>query len=310
MSQSSKLVIIMMATYNGEKFLAEQLDSLVNQSHVNWRLIVSDDGSTDRTLEIIENYRKVWGSDRIKIVAGPRKGYAQNFLSMACNQELRADYYAFCDQDDVWLVDKLANVVKCLEGQNGTSIPHVYCGRTIYVREDGTYSGCSPEFVNPPSFQNALVQSIAGGNTMIFNQAAKNLVELTGSVPTQWHDWWVYQLVTGAGGKVLYDPIPQVMYRQHTNAIVGGSTSFLTRVRRLKRAFMGEFSVWSEQHLACLRMSYAYLNESSRETLECFMAMRSAKFMDRYRLFKRSGLYRQSWLGSKTLMLEALLKKI
>ena len=100
-------VLILMGTFNGEKYIREQLDSIAAQSHKNWRLVMSDDGSTDRTLEIARRWAEEVGEDRVDIVDGPRQGFAQNFLSMACDPSLNADFYAFCDQDDVWMPRKL-----------------------------------------------------------------------------------------------------------------------------------------------------------------------------------------------------------
>lgn len=107
MTVSSPSVAILMGTFNGEKYLAEQLDFLEAQTVTNWRLYVSDDGSTDATLDIIHRYQSKWGTDKIQYRLGPQKGFAQNFLSLACDTSIKADYYAFCDQDDVWLPEKL-----------------------------------------------------------------------------------------------------------------------------------------------------------------------------------------------------------
>ena len=103
MNSSQPSVAILMATFNGEKFLAEQLDSLQIQTISNWRLYVSDDGSSDGTMDIIKRYQVLWGADKLQYRPGPQKGFAQNFLSLACDPDIKADYYAFCDQDDVWL---------------------------------------------------------------------------------------------------------------------------------------------------------------------------------------------------------------
>lgn len=101
------LVAILLCTYNGARFLAEQLESLEYQTHQNWVVIASDDGSTDLTLEILQQYQAKWPSGKLTIRGGPQKGFSQNFLSLACDPEIKANYYAFCDQDDVWLPEKL-----------------------------------------------------------------------------------------------------------------------------------------------------------------------------------------------------------
>jgi glycosyltransferase involved in cell wall biosynthesis len=194
------LVAILLCTYNGARFLAEQLDSLEAQTHQNWVVIASDDGSTDQTLEILQQYRAKWPSGKLSIRSGPQKGFCQNFLSLACCPEIKADYYAFCDQDDVWLPEKLSIALVNIAFNQQLNIPYLYCGRTNYVTENLKSCGISPLFVFPPSFRNALVQSIAGGNTMVFNVALKRLIENAGPLDVPSHDWWVYILVTGSGG--------------------------------------------------------------------------------------------------------------
>ena len=99
--ETSPLVAILMGTMNGARFLPEQLDSLAAQTHQNWVLIASDDGSTDDTLGILKAYQAKWPTGKLIIKEGPKQGFCVNFLSMACDPSIQADYYAFCDQDDV-----------------------------------------------------------------------------------------------------------------------------------------------------------------------------------------------------------------
>lgn len=100
-------VAILLATYNGERFLAAQLESLVHQTHQNWFLIASDDGSSDGTIKILKHYQERWPQGKLIIRRGPQGGYCKNFLTLACDKSVLADFYAFCDQDDVWLPEKL-----------------------------------------------------------------------------------------------------------------------------------------------------------------------------------------------------------
>jgi hypothetical protein len=170
--------------------------------------------------------------------------------------------------------------------------------------------GCSPLFSFPRTFRNALIQSIAGGNTMVFNQKTKSLLEKVGVVDHPSHDWWVYQLATGAGGIVFYDPNPQVFYRQHKGALVGGNNSFVARIERLYMVFNGQFRSWSDANIAILCLAKPLLTHGSRETLELFQKMRNARLKDRFRLLEVSGLYRQTWSGTISLLVAALMKKI
>lgn len=304
------LVAILMGTMNGERFLAEQLDSLQAQTHQNWVLIASDDGSADRTLEILQQYQAKWPDGKLIIKEGPKRGFCVNFLSMACDPAIKADYYAFCDQDDVWLATKLAVALQNIIQNQEENMPYVYCGRSSYVNEKLKKIGCSPLFAFPRTFRNALIQSIAGGNTMVFNQSSKNALEKVGVVQHPSHDWWLYQLITGVGGDVFYDPTPQVLYRQHENALVGGNNSLWARIERISMVFKGEFRRWSDQNVAILCAAKPLLTHGSQETLELFKKMRDAKLKDRFRLLEVAGLYRQTWRGTISLLLAALFKKI
>ena len=123
-------VAVLMATYNGAEFLSEQLDSLAVQTHGNWRLWVSDDGSADATIDILRRYQKVWREDRLILLSGPGRGFQANFLELTARPDISADYYAWSDQDDVWLPEKLARALERLE-HLGPDRPALYCGRTI-----------------------------------------------------------------------------------------------------------------------------------------------------------------------------------
>lgn len=303
-------VVILMCTYNGEKFLTEQLDSLTVQTHKNWRLIVSDDGSSDATLKILKGYQARWLPGQLEIRGGPQKGFCLNFLSLACDPEIQADYYAFCDQDDVWLPTKLTVALENIKSYESPEGAYVYCGRTIYVNEECHYCGMSPLFKRPTSFGNALVQSVAGGNTMVFNRPSKLLIEKAGSLSVVSHDWWVYQLITGAGGIVFYDSNPHLLYRQHEMALVGGNTSFVAKFRRMFLVFKGRFKSWNNQNSAALNQIRYLLSSKNQGILEAFDVSKQGNLKQRLSLIHSSTLYRQTNLGTISLYIALFLKKI
>ena len=303
-------VAILLCTYNGAHFLAAQLESLESQVHSNWFVVASDDGSSDQTLEILRSYQGNWSDGRLLIRNGPQKGFCQNFLSLACHPEIKADYYAFCDQDDVWLPTKLSTALTSIIQNQRSNEAYVYCGRTTYVDEKLRKVGISPLFSFPRTFRNALIQSIAGGNTMVFNKKAKEYLEKAGLVNHPSHDWWVYQLITGVGGVVFYDPDPQVLYRQHKDALVGGNGSILSRLERISMIFKGQLKQWSDINIDALCSVSQLLNNGSKETLQLFQKMRNAPLKDRLRLLDVAGLYRQTWRGTISFLVAALVKKI
>ena len=307
---SQPLIAILLCTYNGAKFLAEQLNSLEAQIYENWYLVVSDDGSTDETLAILRQYQKSWPEGKLILRKGPQKGFCGNFLSLACDPSIRADYFAFCDQDDVWLATKLQVAIEYFQVNERDELARVYCGRTAYVKENLKPCGNSPLFVFPRNFRNALVQSIAGGNTMVFNLASKKLLEQTGPVTVPCHDWWIYLLVTGAGGEVFYDPKPQLLYRQHRLAAIGRNDSLFSRVKRIWRIALGRFQSSNTQHILALNQVSNLLTASHKETLKLFESLRGARFKDRFRLMEVCGLYRQTRRGTLSLMLATLLKRV
>lgn len=304
------LVAILLCTYNGERFLAEQLDSLEAQTHQNWVLVVSDDGSKDATVDILLKYQAKWPQGKMTIRNGPQKGFCQNFLSLACDPQIQAGYFAFCDQDDLWLPTKLAVALKNITKNQEANEPYVYCGRTIYVDENLRKVGCSQLFSFPRTFRNALIQSIAGGNTMVFNPKTKEYLEKAGPVNHPSHDWWLYQLVTAVGGVVFYDPEPQVLYRQHKNGLVGGNKSMAAKIDRISMVIRGDFKKLCDMNIAVLCSVYPLLNHGSKETLDLFKKMRNAQFRDRLRLMEVAGLYRQTWRGTISLLIAAIAKKI
>jgi len=309
-SSQEPSVAILMGVYNGKNYINEQLASIAQQTHKNWCLFISDDGSTDDTPSLVNRFKQVWKENQIVVRQGPRKGFCQNFLAMACDSSIEADYFAFADQDDVWLPEKLSVAVKHIENNAQLQEPYLYCGRTTYVKDDLKPYTQSPLFVYPRTFRNALIQSIAGGNTMVFNRAAKKLIEKAGLVPAVSHDWWLYQLITGAGGRVHYDETSYILYRQHENALVGGNNSIKDRLERIWLVFRGQFREWNSQNIQALNQARHCLNQNAQEILDLFIRLRDSSFSHRFRMLEVCGLYRQTWRDTVSLMLAATIKKI
>ena len=299
-----------MGTYNGQAFLADQLLSIENQSHKKWCVVLSDDGSTDETLLIAKAFQEKWGRERLEIRNGPQQGFCKNFLSMACDSTIKADFYAFSDQDDVWMIDKLSRALAYFDTVKNQATPRVYCGRTQLVNENLKPIGYSPLFSLPRSFRNALVQSIAGGNTMVYNQSAKKILEKAGLQEVVSHDWWVYQLVKGVGGVVFYDPQSSILYRQHNDALVGSNISLMAKIDRIVNVLNGRFKSWNTINLQALYKIRNLLTIDNQVILETFAQLRAAKFKDRVRLLEVCGVYRQTWQGTLCLWLATLIKKI
>ena len=302
-------VAILLGTKDGAAFLGDQLRSFADQSHTNWFLAVSDDGSGDATIEMIARFGEKH-PQRVQVRAGPQRGVTANFLSLATDPAIAADFFAFSDQDDIWHPDKLSRALAVLaDAPKGA--PALYCSRTELMTEDGRSCGLSPLFRRAPSFRNALVQNLGGGNTMVFNRAAKQLVEAAGAQDVVLHDWWLYQLVSGAGGAVFYDSRPTLKYRQHPDNLIGSNQGGQARLLRIRLMLGGRFRDWNTTNIAALRRLPAdLLTPANRRVLDLFAAARSAALPRRLAGFWRSGVYRQTLLGNLGLLAAAVIRRI
>ncbi|MBR1219679.1 glycosyltransferase family 2 protein [Bradyrhizobium sp. U87765 SZCCT0131] len=302
-SPSSKCVAILLGTWNGGPYLLPQLQSFAAQTHANWRLYVSDDGSSDETLAVIARFAATVPQP-VEVIAGPRRGFAANFLGLARNPAIQGDYFAFSDQDDIWHPDKLERAVAWMATAPDDE-PALYFSRTALIEANGTPMGTSVLFTRPPSFQNALVQNIGGANTMLFNRATKRLLEeIDGDIAS--HDWAAYQLVTAVGGRTCYDPAPTLAYRQHTSNTLGSNRHLSAHMRRIRMLFAGQFATWTETNIAMLGQFRARMTEDSRKSLEFFAKARAGALPFRIYNLKRSGVYRQTLLGNLGLLTAAI----
>lgn len=302
-------VAILMGTKNGAKFIAEQLASIADQTHADWSLFVSDDGSTDKTKEIIERFARD-RPQKILVRPGAEQGVSANFVSLAIDPTIDADYFAFSDQDDIWHQDKLERAIGWLAAIPD-HIPGLYCGRTELMTSDGRSYGLSLLFKRPPSFKNAIVQNLGGGNTMVFNRAAKKLLEQVGKVDVVLHDWWLYQLVSATGGTVRYDPQPMLKYRQHGNSLIGSNLGWRARIVRMHMTLSGRYHAWNAINIAALERIPDHLFEpQNRTVLTLFTKATNATLFNRLMYYRQSGVYRQTVLGNIALVVAAIIKKL
>lgn len=302
-----------MGTCHGEEFLPSQLSSIVAQTHTSWALWASDDSCRPATWQMLENYRHAWeqGSHpgRLHLRQGLQQGFAANFLSLLSAPEIHADYYAFADQDDVWHADKLARAVAALAAVPADT-PALYAARTRLVDATGQPLGLSPAAPRGPGFGNALVQNIAGGNTMVMNAAARRLLcRVPDGASTGLHDWWCYLVVSGAGGVVLHDPIPCLDYRQHGGNLIGQRRGWRTLSRRLAHVWQGGHRRQIEYNLAALMACRPWLEPDNAQRLEAFYTARLGGLWQRTARLYRAGAYRQSRTGQLAMYLAAILKR-
>jgi glycosyltransferase involved in cell wall biosynthesis len=304
----SPKIVILLATRNGAAYLQEQLASYRAQTYGNWELLVSDDGSTDATVAMVEAFSRSV-PQRVVIRSGPQQGFWQNFVSLVRADDCDGELFAYSDQDDIWFAEKLAHAVHWFEGR--TEAPALYFSRTELIDAGGAPIGFAPLFVRPPLFQNALVQNIGGGNTMVFNRAARQALRATpGDAALVSHDWWTYQVVTGIGGVAHYDPWPSLKYRQHGQNIVGANIGWRARLVRMSAFAGGRMVNWNDINLAVLSRMRAMLTPSNAHSLDRYSHARRAPWPRRLWLVWQSGVYRQSLVENVGLFVGALIGKI
>lgn len=229
-------VEIALATFNGATYLEEFLCSLDSQSCRNWRLVARDDGSSDETVSIVENWAALQGKGGVVQSGASNLGVIRNFSEILASTT--AQYVMLADQDDVWYPDKvrksLAAIQKIEErGERGMIPALVFTDLHItdqalhvthqsFMRMQGLEKLCSP------SFPQLLTQNVAPGCTMIVNRA---LLEIALPIPVEaaMHDWWLIQ-VASLFGKIGYIDEPTIAYRQHGNNQVGASSRCLTSI--------------------------------------------------------------------------------
>lgn len=306
--ERSLTVAILMGTMNGAAYIREQLESIAGQTERDWALYVSDDGSSDATCQIVERFAEVV-PQFVNVRMGPRRGFVENFLGLARDSAIEADFFAFCDQDDVWHADKLSRALTWLRSIP-ESIPAVYLSRTELIGPSGEPMGQSTLFRRQPGFGNALVQSIGGANTMVFNRAARSLLKVTASRSAVSHDWCLYLLCTAVGGAVYYDPDPSIKYRQHGNNIMGSNRGVLSSLRRIKMLGAGTFSRWNEINRHLLAGIEEQMPSPNREMLRKFTEARSSRGLVSLLRLNQCGVYRQTAVGNLGLGVSALIGKL
>lgn len=301
-------VAILLATYNGAENLDAQLRSFAEQSLPPALILISDDGSTDSTRDMIAAFAAAHPALPVQLLEGPRKGSAANFLSLLARCPAQIDMACFSDQDDVWLEDKIARAVAQFYGE----APMLYCARTWECDADLTNRRLSRMPRKPAGFRNALVQNIAAGNTIMLNRPALELARSaaarTGEVAV--HDWWIYQLMSGAGAKVIFDPEPVLLYRQHAGNLIGANRGPLASLRRLHHLYTGTFRRWNDLNIAALEQSLDNLTKENRELLDQFATGRTKGISGRIAMLRATGFYRQGTLGHASLWLAAVLGRL
>ena len=289
---------ILIATYNGEQFLQEQLESLFQQSYTNWKLLIHDDGSTDNTINIIKDYILKY-PDKIQFFDDKL-----NFGSALVNfsfllEKSNAKYIMFCDQDDIWLPNKIELTVKKmqeLERENPnipllihTDLKVVDSNLNVLSNSYWSYQGIDPQY---DTLNRLLVQNIITGCTVMIN---RKLGDIALPIPNEviMHDWWL-GLVASVFGQIHSIDIPTILYRQHDNNDTGASSFNIgTILNKAKNLSEVDLKKYINQAMPLLERYDDKLSTEQKILLKDFIAIE-----------------KQSWLQSKqTLLKHKILKQ-
>lgn len=302
---AGKRVLIIMATYNGARFVEEQVRSIQNQTYQDWILLVRDDGSSDGTRQQIASLAQQ--DRRIRLLADDlgNQGVIGNFaVLMETALEMGTDYLFFADQDDVWLPEKLSVMLfamEALECAHGEGVPLlIHCDLAVV---DEQLRCIAASFMKYSSLSPAradlgvlLGQNQVTGCACMIN---RKLLELSCPVPREvlMHDWWL-ALLAAAGGKIGYVPMPLVKYRQHAGNVLGAGT-FWQRLWQLLRSWRQweqhiktiKSGIWQSRLLAeRLREKEVALPAGAIEQIETYARILEIRPASRASMLRRHGI--------------------
>lgn len=260
-----KKVAVIMSTYNGERFIREQLDSILNQSYKNIELIVRDDGSKDKTVEIVKEYQEK--HKNIKLHQGQNLGFVKSFFELLKLAE--ADYYAYADQDDIWIENKIELAVNSLNKLDDQK-PNMAFGNSDYYDENMEFMGYG-EKNKTYSFLSSLFACVGQGMTMTVNKKTRDMIIENMPKTCFFHDWWTYILCV-ALGNVAYDNVTTVKYRRRKeNATSEGQGYLRLLVWRVKNLLLNDgMKDIKQQMINFKNIYYNDLTDEQKEILDLF----------------------------------------
>ncbi|MEQ3029850.1 glycosyltransferase family 2 protein [Alistipes indistinctus] len=260
------MLAILLSTYNGERFLREQLDSLFNQRYSDFTLYVRDDGSTDTTVDIIHEYQTK--HENVILLHDPwqHRGASGSFMWML--QQIEADFYMFCDQDDVWMSNKVGDTFSLMQqcDLKQPTIIHTDLAITdenLHVTHPSYWSFTKKPAKYSASYHYHCAYNNVTGCTMLINRQARDLaVHIPENSPM--HDKWIALVVSYHRGTIRYLPYATIYYRQHATNVIGAkkSDSYLRKLQSL-RELLRKNGQWyrTVKELTNISLPYFILNK-------------------------------------------------
>lgn len=263
-----KKVAVLLSSYNGEKYIGKQIESILKQSYPDIELYIRDDCSTDGTINIIHQYVKNY--ENVHFIQGEKNlGYPVCFYALTDDMQIQADYYAFADQDDYWLKNKIKRAVELLEQQDNSKPCSYYAGYMI-CNEGLKAQKKSPVKKSKRNFSESLFEVCGLEFTQVVNKKAMNLIRKYKPVHARARGTWMSPLLTGLG-TVIYDNFCCAYYRRHESAVTNSDTGiFGVWIWRIKEFFGGGFEEYRILLKDIQTVFGANLNKSDQKTLKIF----------------------------------------
>jgi rhamnosyltransferase len=277
MTKSS--VLILLSTYNGEKFLLEQLYCLINQKNVNLKILIRDDGSNDNTINILKDFHFNYKLFIEDIFYEQNIGFADSYRKLLLYSNHYSnfyDFYSFCDQDDIWLDDKICSAISLLN-KFSNDTPNLYFSNLMIFNKDLRKSIVKYKY--PPFYnkQSVLVENVASGCTIVFNR--KTIQFFNDYTPQKFffHDIWFFHICLFFGN-VIYDHNSFIYYRQHDNNVLGTNKFIIYRIFKLFNTKNFNFITQNRRMLHAnefLCTHFNILNNSDKRLLILFSKYKS-----------------------------------
>lgn len=250
-------VTVLMSTYNGEKYLNEQINSLLNQIEVKIRILVRDDGSTDNTKKILEKFSEEGLLDWYE---GENLKPAYSFLDLVKNAP-ESDYYAFCDQDDYWMENKLSRAINMMKKYNDEE-PIFYFSKAQIVDENLNPVKYNNYPKKPYSLGGAIIRNNVTGCTVVFNKKMLEILNLYKPDNIAMHDQWSYLVCKAVNGNIIFDKDSFIKYRQHSTNFIGASI-YNNRMEKIRTLFENSNIRWKQSN-ELLKGYYDYMTRENR----------------------------------------------
>jgi glycosyltransferase involved in cell wall biosynthesis len=311
MTTITPIVHILLPTYNGARFLRQQLDSLSAQDYPNLAIHIRDDGSTDATPEILKEYEG--RNHRVDVDLSHHVGLFSSLHILLTTEAASNDLFALCDQDDVWHQNKISVAVASLMQQTSPEST-LYVSRQQFVDEE-LRPLALPKARKHVGFANAVVESALSGCTMVFGNTIRQLILL--SRPSDWnmHDWWIY-LISSSFGRIVYDPTPRMLYRRHTANTSGWRPRLTERMKEriaefIERHRTGNVGLRSLRQAERFLDTYRHLlaDDQVRLVTELVDMRKERTTIRRIRYAIKPRVHREDWIDDLALRLMIVLKQ-